>query len=91
MVGRLPQIAQNVRQGHTGELAFITYFMNVMGAMARLFTTLQELDDPITLASCVLSLVLNLIVVIQILLLGGPPRKAATKAAKDHKKTKKTQ
>jgi len=41
IIGRLPQIAQNLRQGHTGELAFITYFMNVLGAIARLFTTLQ--------------------------------------------------
>jgi hypothetical protein len=41
MIGRLPQIAQNMRQGHTGELALITYLMNVLGATARLFTTLQ--------------------------------------------------
>jgi len=44
MIGRLPQIAQNLRQGHTGELAFITYFMNVLGNLARLFTTMQVRD-----------------------------------------------
>jgi len=81
LVGRLPQIAQNLRQRHTGELAFITYLLNVAGAGARLFTTLQELDDPIALAAVVLSLGLNLVIVAQILLLGGTPKKAANKAA----------
>jgi hypothetical protein len=48
----------------------------------------QELDDPITLASCVISLVLNLVVTLQIALLGGPPKKGAGKAVVDRQKGK---
>ena len=42
LVSRIPQIAQNYRSKSTGQLSFLTYLMNFMGTLARVFTTLQE-------------------------------------------------
>ena len=39
------QIAENVQAGSTGQLAFLTLFMNFAGAAARIFTTLQEVKQ----------------------------------------------
>jgi mannose-P-dolichol utilization defect protein 1 len=38
---RVPQIWSNLRQGHTGPLSSATLFLNVAGAAARVFTTMQ--------------------------------------------------
>ena len=66
LFGRLPQIAQNMRQGHTGQLSLVTYALNVAGSGARAFTVLQELDDKLALTSAVSSFVQNAILVAQI-------------------------
>lgn len=39
------QIIANARARSTGELAFLTLFMNAAGAAARIFTTLQEVKQ----------------------------------------------
>ncbi len=59
LVARVPQIVANARQGHTGELALATYLLNVLGALARVGTTLSELDDRLALCSALLAFVLN--------------------------------
>ncbi|ETV70355.1 hypothetical protein, variant 2 [Aphanomyces astaci] len=41
VMARIPQILSNFKQGHTGQLAFLTLFLNFGGSAARLFTTLQ--------------------------------------------------
>jgi hypothetical protein len=66
LFGRLPQIAQNMRQGHTGQLSLVTYALNVAGSGARAFTVLQELDDKLALTSAVSSFLQNAILVAQI-------------------------
>jgi mannose-P-dolichol utilization defect protein 1 len=89
LFGRLPQIAQNLRQGHTGSLSLITYALNVAGAGARVFTSMQELDDKFALTSAVSAFLQNGVLLAQILSLGsGAPaaasaqtRKARTKKA----------
>lgn len=81
LFARLPQIAQNMRQGHTGQLSIITYALNVAGSGARAFTVLQELNDKIALTSALSSCVQNIILVAQILLLGGAKAAAKGKAA----------
>jgi len=42
LVSRIPQITQNYQSKSTGQLSFLTYLMNFMGTLARVFTTLQE-------------------------------------------------
>ncbi|KAJ9559991.1 hypothetical protein OSB04_005151 [Centaurea solstitialis] len=39
---RVPQIWKNVKNKSTGELSFITSFMNCLGSVVRVFTSLQE-------------------------------------------------
>ena len=86
LFGRLPQIVQNLRQGHTGQLSLVTHLLNVAGNIARIGTVLQELDDKIVLASSVSALLQNAILVLQILLLGGPKKAAAAVKAKKTRK-----
>jgi mannose-P-dolichol utilization defect 1 len=45
---RLPQIWINFTNGHTGQLAFLTVFLSMGGAIVRVFTTIKELGptDP---------------------------------------------
>lgn len=62
---RLPQIITNYTQGHTGNLAVLTCFMNFAGVAARIFTTLQEVDDPIILGNFVVSTILNGTILLQ--------------------------
>jgi hypothetical protein len=43
-----PSSAANKKQNKsTGQLSFITWFLNFGGSLARIFTTLQEIDDPL--------------------------------------------
>ncbi|KAL1528835.1 hypothetical protein AB1Y20_010158 [Prymnesium parvum] len=79
LLGRIPQIVQNVKQGHAGQLALITYLMNTLGCIARIFTTLQQLNDPITLFTVTTAAVQNAVLLAQIILLGSAPPAAAGK------------
>jgi hypothetical protein len=43
MIGaRLPQIAKNFAEKSTGQLSVITYGVNTLGCVARIFTSMQE-------------------------------------------------
>lgn len=63
---RLTQIMSNFSQGHTGVLALMTVVLQVGGNVARIFTTMTEVDDFAVLASYLLSFVLNAAIMIQI-------------------------
>jgi len=41
LMSRVPQIIQNIQNGHTGILSMITLTMNALGSLARIFTTFQ--------------------------------------------------
>ena len=45
ILSRSWQLVANYRQGSTGELAFLTLFMNFAGAAARIFTSMQEVKQ----------------------------------------------
>jgi len=64
---RLPQIVLNFKQGHTGQLALITFALSGLGNLARVFTTIKQTpDDTMSLVSMVVSAVLNFTLVFQI-------------------------
>ncbi len=65
-VSRIPQIVQNYSAGTTGQQSVITAAMNLAGSSARVFTTLQEVDDIIILAGNLLGVLLNGIILGQI-------------------------
>lgn len=56
---RLPQIYTNYREQSTGQLAFLTTALNAVGSLARVFTTVQEVGDPIMLFGIGVSVLLN--------------------------------
>ena len=62
---RIPQIYAIYSAGSTGANAFATWFLNFGGTLARLFTTLQEVDDIMALAVICLSALMNGIIVLQ--------------------------
>jgi len=80
---RVPQIITNVLNGHTGQLSFITAFLNILGNYARIFTTMQEVSDKIVLFQHILAATLNTVIVLQILFYWNSP------IAPESKKTKK--
>jgi len=86
VIARLPQIFQNFRQGHTGQLSFVTWFMSMGGNAIRVVTTLGMAFDPVTLAGHVIALLCNLVLIGQILLMAG--KTAEVMAKVDGKKKK---
>lgn len=80
---RLPQIYKNWKEGGTGQLSIITCAINVVGCVARLFTTIQEAGGSAMLRNYIIALALNLTLVLQILIYAKPkrtPRKPKPKA-----------
>lgn len=60
LFSRLPQIATNFRNGHTGVQSKITMTLNTLGAFVRVFTTLQkEKYDTAALVTIFSSVALN--------------------------------
>jgi mannose-P-dolichol utilization defect protein 1 len=81
MSSRVKQIAANYSAGSTGILSLATTLLQTGGCAARIFTTLQEVDDIVVLGSFVVAFVLNAIVLLQIFLYWGrAPAKSATAA-----------
>lgn len=68
---RLPQALANYRAGSTGTLSAVTCVGMWLGATARIFTTLTEVDDPSILAGYVAAAVLNGIIAGQVLYYRG--------------------
>jgi len=86
MAGQLPQIYTNFQLGQTGPQSAITHSLNVLGIGARIYTTLQlpnyEMSE---LASIVISLSLQAILLLQILWMRNATRKAAAEQASKKK------
>jgi len=90
IASRIPQIYSNFRNGHTGQLSFITWFLNVGGTLARVFTTLQEVNDPLVLAGFSIAATLNTIVLLQIIYYWNAKPKEVKKSAAKKGQTKKS-
>ncbi|KAJ3037792.1 hypothetical protein HDV00_001293 [Rhizophlyctis rosea] len=64
---KLPQVWGNFVAKSTGQLSAITIFLQFAGSAARVFTTLQEIDDPVLLASNVIAFLLNVVILVQVI------------------------
>jgi mannose-P-dolichol utilization defect protein 1 len=62
LFSKLPQIAQNYRARSKGQLSAFAVVSQIAGCAARLFTTSQEVNDPLVAAGFALALALNLVV-----------------------------
>lgn len=61
LFSKLPQIRQNARSGSTGQLSAFAVVSQVLGCLARLFTTSQEVGDTLVFLGFALALLLNLV------------------------------
>ena len=64
---QLIQIVTNFRNGHTGQLSFIMVLLLTLGAVARIFTTIQETGDKVMLVTFLVSVMLNATLTFQVL------------------------
>ncbi|TEB19703.1 mannose-P-dolichol utilization defect 1 protein [Coprinellus micaceus] len=71
LFSKLPQIQQNYRSKSTGQLSAFAVISQILGCLARVFTTTQEVGDPLVLAGFVLALFLNVVLGIQLYLYWG--------------------
>ena len=76
---QLSQIVTTFKNGATGQLSLITCTMNWLGTGARIFTTLQETQDPIILATFTSSFLMNTIILAQFACYPALPPKPAKK------------
>ncbi|KAJ3159979.1 hypothetical protein HDU86_001244 [Geranomyces michiganensis] len=79
VASKLPQIANNYSAKSTGQLSAITVFLQSAGSAARVFTTLQEIDDPVLLTSALVATGLNMLIAAQMVVYwsAAAPRKRA--------------
>lgn len=65
---RLPQIFSNFSNKSTGVLSVITVSLNAAGSLARVFTTLTEVQDQVVLAGMLASATMNVIILVQVIM-----------------------
>ena len=71
---RLTQIINSYREKSTGPLSTITFGLNMLGNVARIFTTLKETKDLVIAGGFIISFILNLIIFLQIIYYNRPKK-----------------
>jgi len=75
VASKLPQIFTIWNEGSIGQLSAFAVFNFLFGSLARVFTTLQEVNDPLILYGYVAGFALNLVLAIQTLYYWNAPTK----------------
>ncbi|KAK9249241.1 hypothetical protein V1506DRAFT_527449 [Lipomyces tetrasporus] len=81
LASKVPQIVTIFSNKSTGQLSAVSVFAYLAGSVARVFTTVQEVDDQIVLSGVVLGALLNGVLVVQMVMYWG----AAAPVEKDKK------
>lgn len=77
-LSRVPQLMLNYKNKSTGELAPSTLILQAAGNLARIFTTLVQVQNNLFLLSCVVAMVFNGALVAQYFMYrGNAPKPAA--------------
>lgn len=71
LASKLPQIWSNFSNKSTGKLSTFSVVNYLAGSLARVFTTMQEVNDPKILISFAAGAVLNLVLMIQVVVYWG--------------------
>ncbi|KAG0173527.1 hypothetical protein DFQ28_008201 [Apophysomyces sp. BC1034] len=71
LASKIPQIFSNLSNKSTGQLSVFSVINYFAGSIARVFTTMTELDDPLMLGGVVLASILNGVLVLQVFLYWG--------------------
>lgn len=75
LFSKLPQIRQNLRSQSTGQLSAFAVISQMVGCLARLFTTATEVGDLLISAGFALALLLNCILGAQLWMYWGKDEK----------------
>ena len=75
------QAVSNYRKGSTGQLSAITVFLLLGGALARIFTSIQETGDMMLIVTYIVSTTANAVIAGQMLYYWKSSPAAAAKAA----------
>ncbi|EGP87108.1 unnamed protein product [Zymoseptoria tritici ST99CH_1A5] len=67
VASKLPQIVAIAQQGGTGQLSAFAVFNYLAGSLARIFTTLQEVDDKLILYGFLVGFALNAVLAVQMI------------------------
>ncbi|RSH92390.1 hypothetical protein EHS25_008805 [Saitozyma podzolica] len=68
LISKAPQIISNLRNQSTGNLSAFAVFNALLGCLARLFTTKQEVNDPLIFWGFFGAAVLNAVLAVQMLM-----------------------
>lgn len=79
LASKLPQIYTNFSNKSTGKLSAFSVVNYLAGSLARVFTTMQEVNDPKILASFAAGAVLNLVLMLQMVFYWNNKPKSALK------------
>ena len=91
VVSRITQIFKSCKEKSTGPLSTITFGLNMLGNLARIFTTIKETKDPIMIGGFVISFILNLIIFLQIIYYNRPKNvEKVEEKDKENEKSKET-
>ncbi|KAF2203156.1 mannose-P-dolichol utilization defect 1 protein [Delitschia confertaspora ATCC 74209] len=85
VASKAPQILTIWKQGGTGQLSAFAVFNYLLGSASRIFTTLQEVPDPLILYSFIAGFVLNAILALQMIYYWNSPSSKKTDSKKLHK------
>ncbi|KAG9286748.1 hypothetical protein G9A89_012298 [Geosiphon pyriformis] len=67
LTSKIPQIIKNYTNGSTGQLSAFAVFGYTLGSLARIFTTITEVDDSIILTGFLLATVFNSVLALQMI------------------------
>ncbi|XP_069806266.1 mannose-P-dolichol utilization defect 1 protein [Dendropsophus ebraccatus] len=67
IISRLIQAVTNYRNGHTGQLSAVTVTLLFLGSLARIFTSVQEIGDPLMALTFIVSSTCNGLIFAQVL------------------------
>lgn len=84
--GKMIQALANLKNGHTGQCSAITSVCLMLGCVARIFTSIQETNDKLMIASFAAGAIANLVLVSQIFYYWENTNKTLAKEAKKKKK-----
>jgi mannose-P-dolichol utilization defect protein 1 len=82
VASKAPQIFTVWKEGGTGQLSAFAVFNYLLGSLSRIFTTLQEVPDPLILYGFIAGFALNAILAIQMIWYWNSPASKYTPAKK---------
>jgi mannose-P-dolichol utilization defect protein 1 len=82
VASKVPQILTIWTEGGTGQLSAFAVVNYLLGSLTRIFTTLQEVDDPLILYGFIAGFALNLVLFLQVVYYWNAPASKNTESKK---------